>query len=95
MGAFRRHMRRRKFTKAFRIASERAYNKGEITEEQYVQAQKGANNREAMTQLLRATETHPDMLGGIQDWDWEAILKWVQDFLIPLIQSLIPILIAL
>lgn len=95
MGAFRNHIRRRRFTKAFRIASEQAYSRGEITEEQYVQAQKGAQQPEAMTQLIRATQTHPDMKGGIKDWDWEAILKWVQDFLIPLIRSLIPILVAL
>ena len=56
---------------------------------------KAANNPEAMRRARNQLKAGPDMLGGISDWDWEAIYRWFIEYFIPAMRIIIPIVIML
>jgi len=95
MGWFRERRRLKLFTKAWRQATEQQFSEGHIIERKYKKCKDAAGNPKVMRQLMRQTETAPGLYGGIKDWEWEAILNWVQDYFIPLMKALLPLLLIL
>lgn len=56
---------------------------------------KACDSKLAMKSLMKQCEVEPGLTGGIKDWDWEAILEWVQLYLLPLIKTLLPLILLL
>jgi hypothetical protein len=85
--------RQSRFTKAFRtVLDER---KETLDPREYQKCRAACDDKGKMKALLAQTRTAPGLKGGIQDWDWEAIMAWINDFLIPLIKTLLPLLVML
>lgn len=85
----------RNFNSAWRKATEEKYREGTISSAEYAQCVQAANNPEAMRRARNQLRTDPDMLGGISDWDWDAIYQWFIDYFIPAMKIIIPIVIML
>lgn len=85
----------RNFNRAWREAAEEKYDRGEISTEQYLDCMKAADHPEAMKRARRQLKADPNMLGGISDWDWEAIYQWFIDYFIPAMKIIIPIVLML
>jgi hypothetical protein len=91
--AWRDSRRRSRFTKAFKqVLAER---KGEMMTGTYAKCRAACDDKKTMSLLMSQFETEPGLMGGIQDWDWEGIMEWVQTFLIPLIKTLLPLLLLM
>lgn len=88
----RKHLRL--FTKAFRQTLEERRGK-DVTEANYQTCIKGCDDPKKMRQLMHQTEKSPNMYGGIADWDWDSILKWIQVYFIPLVRALLPLMLML
>jgi len=95
MGWFRERRKLRRFTSAVRQVSEERFQAGEITEDTLGKFKWAADHPKTMRQLMRQTEVEPGLYGGIQDWDWDAILKWVREYFLPLMKALLPLLLVL
>lgn len=85
--------RQSRFTKAFRQTLDA--QKDTLDPQEYVKCRAACNDSKKMKALMDQLETAPGLHGGIRDWDWESILSWIQDFLIPLIKALLPLLVML
>lgn len=85
--------KRRRFTKAFRNVLDA--RKETLDPREYKKCRAACGDKKKMTALMGQFETAPGLKGGIKDWDWEAILAWIQDYLLPLIKTLLPLLILL
>ena len=81
----------RNFNSAWKRASEEKYQAGEITAEEYADCKRAYENKEVMVQARNQLKTDPNMLGGISDWDWDAIFEWIQTNFIPAMKVIIPI----
>ena len=90
---FRDWLRRRRFTCALREALQNRYD--EFPADEVNKALKACDNKLAMKSLMKQCEVEPGLTGGISDWDWEAIWKWVNDYLIPLVRTLLPLILLL
>jgi hypothetical protein len=86
-------LRRRRFAKAFRAKLDE--NRETLDPREYAKSRAATYSGKKMKALMGQLETAPGLKGGIQDWDWEAIMAWIQDFLIPLIKTLLPLLVLL
>lgn len=53
------------------------------------------NNPEAMRRARNQLKCDPNMLGGISDWDWNAIYEWFVTYFIPAMKIILPILLLL
>lgn len=90
---FKSWIRRKRFTKAFKIALD---DRKEILDPtEYKKCRAACDDKKKMVALMGQLETAPGLLGGIKDWDWAAILDWVKDYLIPLMKALLPLLVML
>ena len=91
--AWRDSRRQARFTKAFKqtLVAERE----KLDPSEYAKCRAACEDKTKMKNLLGQMTTEPGLKGGIQDWDWEAILEWVQTYLLPLIKTLLPLLILL
>lgn len=92
---FRERHRQYKFTKAFKQAAIVAVNSGEIDAEQYAKCLKAARSTKAMRQAYNQLLADPNMLGGLADWDWDAIYAWIVDHFLPAMRVIIPIIMLL
>lgn len=72
----------RNFHSGFVRAAEKKYTSGELSFEKYRQCLKAAKNPSVMRRARRQLRADPNLLGGISDWDWQAIYEWfVENFL--------------
>ena len=92
---FREWLRQRLFTKAWKQAAREQLYKGQIDVPTYAKCASAAEKPKVMRALMKQTETAPGLYGGIADWDWDSILKWVREFFIPLVKALLPLLVLL
>ncbi len=92
---FKRWIGKRQFPKALRRVTNEKLASGDINAGTHSRLITASYDKEAMSRLISQTETAPGLHGGIKDWDWEAILRWIQDFFIPLVKTLIPLLLVL
>ncbi len=92
---FREWMRQRRFTRAWKQTSSAQYDAGQIDRTDMDKCERAAKDPKIMRKLMKQTETAPGLYGGIKDWDWESILKWIQDYFIPLMKVLLPLLLIL
>lgn len=83
----------RNFNRAWKQAVEEKYASKEIDHKQYANCMEAANSPEAMRRARNQLRSDPDMLGGISDWNWEAIYQWFIDYFIPAMRIIIPIVI--
>jgi len=88
-------LRRRRFTKALHKVAGEKWVSGEINADQYLAIDKACSDSRAMSRLIAQTTTADGLYGGIKDWDWAAIIAWIKENLIPLLEALIPILMLL
>ena len=88
-------LRRRRFTKALHQVAGEKWSAGEISEQEYIDIDRACENPKVMKSLIAQTQTAPGLYGGIKDWDWAAIIEWIEKHLIPLIKSLLPLLLIL
>ena len=89
----RKWLRRRRFTAAFNQTLDA--NRERLNAGEYRKCRAACDDKKKMYALMDQFQTDPKLYGGIKDWDWEAILEWVQLFLLPLIKSLLPLLLLL
>ena len=85
--------RRRRFAKAFRQTLDE--RRDTLDPAEYTKSRAATYSSAKMKTLLGQLETAPGLKGGIKDWDWEGILQWIQDYLLPLIKTLLPLLVLL
>lgn len=90
---WRDRKRQARFTKAFRQTLDE--RREVLDPSEYRKCRAACDDPSKMKALLAQTRVQPGLHGGIKDWDWDAILAWVNDFLIPLIKTLLPLLVAL
>lgn len=95
MGWFRERRRLKLFTRAWEQVSQERFEANAIGTPTYAKCLMAAKNPKTMRSLMKQTEVEPGLFGGIQDWSWESILRWVEDFFIPLVKALIPLLLLL
>lgn len=95
MGWFRERRRQKRFNKAWKRVSKKEFEKGNITEEEFAKCERASADPEVMKKLREKSKSDPKLKGGIKDWDWDAILKWVEEFFIPLLRALLPLLLVL
>ena len=88
----RRWIQNRRLGKAIRQIAHEKYGNKEMTLAQYKTVLKGSTDNRNIEELRVQLETAPGLYGGIKDWDWDAILKWVRENFIPMILALIPII---
>ena len=62
---------------------------------EYAKVVTASYNPKAMKTLMVEMKTADGLLGGPSDWDWEAILKWIEEFFIPLVKMLLPLILLL
>lgn len=91
----RERQRQYKFTKAFKQSAKHHYSEGMISAKEYAQCLEACDNKEGMSRAYRQMTADPNMLGGIKDWDWEAIYAWFITYFIPVMKIIIPIIISL
>ena len=91
--AWRDSRRQSRFTKAFRQVL--AEQRDTLDPQWYAKSRAACDDKKKMSLLMSQFETEPGLMGGIQDWDWEGIVEWVETFLLPLIKTLLPLLLLL
>ncbi len=92
---FRERQRQHRFTAAFKRAARHHHLLGTLSFEEYDQCVEAGNNNKVMRRAYRQMTTDPAMLGGIKDWDWEAVYQWFIDYFIPAMKIIIPIILML
>ena len=92
---FRRWRKQRMFTRAFKYTAKEKWFDQEITEDEFDKCMLAAKRPEVMQNALIQLEVEDGLLGGIKDWNWEAILKWFRDYFIPAMRIILPIMILL
>jgi len=85
----------RNFTRAWKEAVEEQYDQGKITQAEYLNCIKAAEHPETMQKARKQLIADPNMLGGIGDWDWEAIYEWFVTYFVPAMKVIIPIFLML
>jgi hypothetical protein len=70
-------------------------DEGVISYEKYEECLRAADNKEAMKRARNQLRTEDGLLGGISDWDWEAIKQWFIDYFIPAMKVILPLVIML
>ena len=95
MGWFRERRRLKLFTRAWQQTSKDRFSEGAIDVTTYAKCVTAGDRPKVMRQLMKQTETEPGLYGGIKDWDWDAILTWIQEYFIPLMKALLPLLLVL
>jgi hypothetical protein len=88
-------MGQRNFNSAWKKATEQKYQSGEISKEEYDDCVRAYNDKAVMKQARDQLKADDGMLGGISDWDWDAIYQWFVDYFIPAMRVIIPIVIML
>jgi len=83
------------FAGAMRDTAVKQFNEGQMETALYAKVVTATENPKTMRALMRQTELEPGLYGGIMDWDWEAILKWVEEYFIPLVKLLLPLILLL
>lgn len=91
----RERRRLRMFSAALRDTAIARRDRNELSADDCAKIVSASDKPKVMRSLMKQTEVEPGLYGGIMDWDWEAILKWVEEFFIPLIKALLPLLILL
>lgn len=89
----RNWLRRRRFTKAFKSTLDA--RKSELDPQEYKKCRAACDDKKKMTALMGQLKTAPGLKGGIKDWDWDSILDWIRDYLIPIIKTLLPLIMML
>jgi len=91
----RAYRKQTRFTKAFERGLRAGFDRGEVNANDYQLGLRAAKNPEAMKQAMAKLQGDPNLLGGIKDWDWEAILKWFNEYIVPALKIIIPIIMML
>jgi hypothetical protein len=84
-----------KFANAFEMVAQEQFDNGVISFKKLEKCKKAANNRRVMSDARAQFTGSSDMLGGIFDWDWDAILEWFREWIIPAMRVIIPIIMLL
>lgn len=92
---FRNFYAQHLFNTAFERCAKEKVDAGEITYDEYADCMKAVKDKKGMRRARRQMQTDPNMLGGISDIDWNAILKWFQDYFIPAMKFIIPIVLMI
>ena len=85
----------RNFNAAWKNAAKQKLEEGVISYDKYEECMRAASNPEVMRRARNQLKTEPGMLGGISDWDWEAIKQWFIDYFIPAMKVILPLVIML
>ncbi len=89
---FREHRRDIKFSHGLAQAAQYKFEEGEISYEQSQQAITASKNRKLIREVRNQLTVGDGLLGGLRDWDWEAIKKWIIEFFIPVLKAILPLL---
>ena len=54
-----------------------------------------ADNPEALRRARNQMKTDPDALGGISDWNWQAVYDWFVTYFIPAMKIILHIVLLL
>lgn len=92
---FRERRRDIKFTACFEKEATVRFNDGLISPGAYKKCQRAANSPEVMRAARLQLSATDGRLGGIADWDWEAIAKWFKEYFVPAIRTILPLIIML
>jgi hypothetical protein len=92
---FREWRRDIKFTHCFEKAAQQHFDSGEISYKDLEECKRAASSSETMRRSRLRLQATDGRLGGIKDWDWEAIWQWFQDYFIPAMRIIIPMLLIL
>lgn len=91
----RDYFRTRTLTRAFKQVAEEKFATGEIDVPTYAKWMNAAHDKPTMKAAYNQMKNDDNMLGGIRDWDWEAILNWVRENLIPMLKIALPLILLL
>ncbi len=91
---FREHRRDIKFAWGLEQAAQEQFDAGVISFEQLQQAQTASKDRTIIRQVRNQLSAGDGLLGGVRDWNWEAIKKWIIEFLIPVLKAVLPLLLV-
>lgn len=94
-GWIRNYFRLRLLGRALRTVAEQEWRADRMEMPEYAKVVTASYNPKAMKTLMVEMKTADGLLGGPSDWDWEAILKWIEEFFIPLVKMLLPLILLL
>lgn len=83
------------FSRALLQVAREKWNLGEIETPEYARIVTAAHNPARVQSIIDTLEADNNMLGGFRDWDWEAILNWVRENLIPALRIMLPLILLL
>ncbi len=91
---FREHRRDIKFAWGLEQAAQHQFDAGVISYDQLCTARTASQDRGLIREVRNQLMVGDGLLGGVRDWNWEAIKNWIIEFLIPVLKAILPLLLV-